>query len=72
MTTQNNIFESMLKYRQKTSVSNVIVRVLKFNSTIASNFFTNNTKSHAFAKHSYEVCIAHCRSYYIVSYHIKL
>ena len=60
----------MLKYRQKTSVSNVVVRVLKFNSTTASNFFTNNTKSHAFAKQSYEVCIAHCRSY--ISFHILL
>ena len=43
MTTQNNILETMLKYRQKTSVSKVnVFYVLKFNSTVASNF-TNNT-----------------------------
>ena len=49
MTTQNNILETMLKYRQKTSVSKVNVFLilqcgppLKFNSTVASNF-TNNT-----------------------------
>ena len=35
MTTQNNIVESMLKNRQKTSVSNVNVQVLIFNSTVA-------------------------------------
>ena len=43
MTTQNNILETMLKYRQKTSVSKVnVFYVLKFNSTVAGNF-TNNT-----------------------------
>ena len=50
MNTQNNIFESMLKCGQKTSVSNV---------NVASDF-TNKTY---ICKQSYEVCIAHYRSY---------
>ena len=53
MTTQNNIIESMLKYRQKTSVSYVNVYVLKFNSTVVSYLQI----THTFTKHSFEVSI---------------